>query len=383
MSTRPHFSKPVLRSSRVLRSVIVGCPMDDHRRQQFDWLPGSPWLKPDWRLRRARHLAETGGSFDPDIDDIQVERAVAEFRRVGRRHGARPRKRTTLQAVLSLAGKPESPLRWRLEALLLTDCPLSQIGAVLKLPERFISAYHAMVFDVRPRRRATDWLIRFAMGRPRFDTPPTMRMEYAWKFVACSGGTKMLDATVAITTGAPFPAWIQASFVNPPFDDARLRLSGKLAIGAMIATTREEWRALVNVRRQLRRIDPTYERGKPDERLQIMESQLATLVTYATLGLPTKPMVLTPKPRGGIKDDQPFETARPASGRRATGGGGVIRVAAPSTSNQTEGGCEEASRDEGQTTDPLAFLKVEIHDSWNSFDPTSPELTVETGRFSQ
>lgn len=363
----------------------------DHHRRQFDWLPGSPWLKPNWRLRRSRHLADTGGSFDPDIDDIQVERAVTEFRQAVRRERARPRKRTTLQEVLSLAGKPESPLRWRLEALLLTDCTFAEIGAALNLPERFISAYHAMVFDVRSRRRATDWLVRFAMGRPRPETPPSMRMEYVWKFVACDGGTKLLEATIAITTGTPFPAWIRASFTNPAFDDACLRLRGKLAIGAMIATTREEWRALVKVRRQLRRLDPTYERGKTDERLQIMESQLATLVIYATpgIGMPdvrpalTKPSVPKPKPRGGIKHDQPLERARPASRRRGTGEGGVIRVAAPSTSNQTESGHEEASRDESQATDPLAFLQVEIHDSWNSFDPTSSELTVETARFSR
>jgi len=341
------------------------------------------------------YLAENGGPFDPDLDDIHVKRAATEFRQAVRPTGARSRKCTQLHEVLSLAGNRESPVRWRLEALLLTDCPLSQIGAVLNLPESFVVAYHAMVFDVRRRRRATDWLVRFAMGRPRSDMPASSRMEYAWKFVACSGGTKLLDATIAITTGTPFPTWIQASFMNPAFDDARLRLSGKLAIGAMIATTREEWQALVFVRRQLRKLDPTYERGKTEERLHLMESQLVTLAKYAVpgIGMPavrpalTKPTVRKPKPPGGIKDDQPLEAARIA-GQSATGGG-VVRVAYPSTSNQTgsnreePGGRIEGGGIQGQEDDPLAFLQVEVQGSWNSFDTPTSVFTVGTGRSSK
>ena len=362
--------------------------MDDRRRQQLDWLPGSPWLKPDWRLRRARYLAETGGAFDDGIDDSQIERAVAEFRLVDRRNRARSRKLTTLQDVLNLASKPESPLRWRLEALLLTDCPLAQIGAVLNLSESFVRAYHALVFDVRTRRRATDWLIRYAMNRPRFDMPATARMEFAWKFAACSGGLNLLEATIAITTGAPFPSWVQASFTNPLYDDACLRLRGKLSIGAMIATTREEWRALVNVRRQLRRIDPSYERGRTDERLQVMESQLATLVAYSMpgrgqSGIGTAPT--NPRPRGGTKDDQPHETAGVASGRRVAAGRTIVRVTAPAGApDQAEAKVESPSRcgDEGQA-DPLAFLHVDVHESWNSFGSTSSEPQVEAGRSSR
>ncbi|MFO0802639.1 MAG: hypothetical protein U0791_05895 [Gemmataceae bacterium] len=360
--------------------------MDDRRRQQLDWLPGSPWLKPDWRLRRARYLVETGGAFDDGIDDSQIERAVAEFRHVDRRNRARSRKLKTLQEVLNLASKSGSPLRWKLEALLLTDCPLAQIGAVLNLSESFVSAYHTMVFHVRPRRRATDWLIRFAMGRPRPDAPASERMEYAWKLVALSGGVNLLQATIAITTGAPFPQRIRASFTDPEFDDACLRLRGKLAIGAMIATTREEWRALVLVRRQLRRLDSSYEREINDKHLQIMESQLATLLTHAAPGgekpAPTRsnPVKLEPRFRGGNKDDQPHATVGFPTGQRGTGDV-PIRATAPAVHFQAEGEAHRQHRDRNQGADPLAFIQVQVEeDLWSSFDTDATEGTVETGQ---
>ena len=78
--------------------------------------------------------------------------------------------------------------------------------------------------------------------------------EYALKVCSRSGGSKFLQVTIAIATGAPFPDWVRDHFTNPAFDDAILRIRGKLAIGAILARTREQWRALVALRRKQRRL---------------------------------------------------------------------------------------------------------------------------------
>src|SRR5262245_34324972 len=49
---------------------LLAMPLDP-----LDWLPGSPFLRPDWRWRRGRWLCGPGRRHDRRIDDAWVGRA--------------------------------------------------------------------------------------------------------------------------------------------------------------------------------------------------------------------------------------------------------------------------------------------------------------------
>jgi len=237
--------------------------------RHLDWLPGSPRIKPDWRLRRAEYLLATRSRVDWRVDDTLVKRAKSDIAKLLLRDSDAPGRRTTIQSVHELSRSSDSPLRWRPEAYLLTDLSFREIREILRLSPAFVSTYHNLAFDVRPRSKATDWLTCHAMSRAK-----RLDVEYVWKTIARAGGPKLLEVAVAITTGSPFPDWMSATFKNSKLDDAILRMRGKLLIGAMLARTREQWRALVVLRRKLRRLVPTSRGDKGDAKLQIMLSLL-------------------------------------------------------------------------------------------------------------
>ena len=242
--------------------------MDGNHRRHLDWMPGSPWLRPDWRLRRAGYLLDTAGRFDRRIDDALVRSARAKIAEgLAQAEGACSCL-SIVRAVYALSKLDHSTVRWRLEAYLLTHLSFDEIGATLGLSPEFVGMYHDLAYDVRPRTKATDWLTRFAMGRAA-----SPNFEHVLKVCARSGGPKLLEVTIAIATGKSFPDWVRTTFAHPAFDDAVLRMRGLLAMGAILARTREQWRALVALRRRLRRLLRVRD-DKREKRLNLMALQL-------------------------------------------------------------------------------------------------------------
>src|SRR5262245_29450449 len=119
----------------------------------LDWLPGSPFLKPDWRWRRARWLCASGRRRGGRIGDAWVGRAG----RVLGRNGGPGRADPAVAAAAALA-RTASPARDLLEAYLLTELPLDEAAARAGLSAAAAEAYHALFYCVRDRPAARDWL---------------------------------------------------------------------------------------------------------------------------------------------------------------------------------------------------------------------------------
>ena len=357
--------------------------MDGKHRRQLDWMPGSFWKKPDWRLRRAQYLLETAGRFDQRIDDVLIKRARIEIAK-GLAHDRKaPARLSAIQSVHALSRLDHSTMRWRLEAYLSTELAFDEIGAILGLSPAFVDLYHALAYDVRSRPKATDWIARFAMSRAA-----SPDFEYALKVCSRSGGPKILQVTIAIATGAPFPDWVRDSFTNPAFDDAVLRMRGKLTIGGMLARTREQWRALVVLRRRLRRAVPSTKGDKSEARLQVMLSLLTKVAPSGSALVenqplrepePVTPTTTTPgdprsPSRSALGEKAQFHPA-PVSvqGRRKSRGHQQQDDAA--AAHDPEGlhpEIVEFLKEDAEGTGSLAFMHIEIEETkWLSFDDGS------------
>ena len=143
--------------------------------RHLDWLPGSASFRPDWRLRRAEYLLATRSRFIQAIDDHLIKQARTDLAKKFRCNASAPARSTTIQSVHELSRTSDSPLRWRLEAYLLSDLSFREIGEILKLDSRFVTAYHNLAFDVRPRSKATDWLTCYPGFATRQSRPSSRR----------------------------------------------------------------------------------------------------------------------------------------------------------------------------------------------------------------
>jgi hypothetical protein len=349
-----------------------------------DWLLGSPRFRPDWRLRRAEYLLATRGRLNHLIDDQLIKQTRTHLAKMFRRNGNAKSSSTTIQSVHDLS-RSDSPRRWRLEAFLLTDLPYREISETLHLSPEFIAMYHDLAFEVRPRRRATDWLTCHAMSRGN-----RPNIEHAWKTIARAGGSMMLEVAIAITTGSPFPEWMQQTFRNPKLDDAILRMRGKLMIGAMVARTREQWRALVSLRRKLRRLVPTPKHDKGEARLQAMLTFLAGATSNAN-PLDENQPIRAPEPltfatmtpgdpssqiRSALRENVLFRPAAESVQCRRRSRG-HDQQAVDLASQDPEEVAHEFMTEGAEATGPLAFTHIEIDEAkWSAFDDESEAPTV-------
>src|SRR5262245_20661157 len=89
----------------------------------LEWLPGSPFLRPDWRWRRARWLCASGRRRDRRIDDRWVARAQRFLA-----HAGPGRADPAVEAAARLA-RTASPARDLLEAYLLTELDFDEAAS--------------------------------------------------------------------------------------------------------------------------------------------------------------------------------------------------------------------------------------------------------------
>jgi hypothetical protein len=143
-----------------------------------------------------------------------------------------------------------------------------------------LEAYHELHFRVRPHLAATDWVLARAVGTYWWKGFAGLPLGAVWKFIGYTAGTRALEVIIAITTDSPLPAWLRASFThNPPYEEARFRCLGKLAVAAMTTESEAEWRSLLQARKQFRRFDQQAA-GPRDEApglVPVMESFLGSI----------------------------------------------------------------------------------------------------------
>lgn len=357
--------------------------MDGNHRRQLEWMPESFFRKPDWRLRRAEYLLETGGRLDRRIDDVLVKSARTEIAKVLAQDRKTPARLSVIQSVHALSKLDHATMRWRLEAYLLTDLTFHEIGGVLGLSPAFVSMYHDLAFDVRSRPKATDWLARFAMSRA--SSPD---FEQVLKVCARAGGPKLLEATIAIATGASFPNWVQDSFANPAFDDAVLRMRGLLTIGVMLARTREQWRALVALRRKLRRLLRVRE-DTDEKRLMLMTLQMVKFAPDGRTSGAESPLLNQAR----ADDPEPCSWQAPAEAQSSTGTVAAKRREEVQADTSTGGNQVELHpeivefKEQSAKTGPLAFLHINLEEedekTWsadgNASEPQVATLSIHVG----
>jgi hypothetical protein len=230
----------------------------DHRPST--WLPDSPFRSPAWRWERAHWLYEHGGPTDNRIDDDWVARARDFLAARGRQAEAQPTPRQRahdahIQAALDLWEADPPAARRRVEAHLLTGAPLNDVARICTLPVDVVESYHDFFFDVRPRLRATDWIMLHAVGTYYLKGFAGLPVGALWKWAGYTAGPRVLEVVVALTTDVPLPDWFRDGLAGGAYAEARFRLLGKLTLGAMAADSPAEWDALVRAREQLRRLD--------------------------------------------------------------------------------------------------------------------------------
>jgi hypothetical protein len=253
----------------------------DHR--SITWLPDSPFRSPAWRWDRANWLYEHGGRADKRIDDDWVAGARDFLAAGGRQAEARPTPRRRaddphIQAALNLwRAEPPTP-RWQVEARLLTGAPLDEVAHLCELLVEVVETYHHLFFDVRPRLRATDWVMFHAVGTCYYQGFAGLPLGSVWKWAAYTAGPHALEVVMALTIDAPLPAWVHEGLAGDAYAEARFRLMGKLTLRAMAADSPAELDALVRLRDQLRRLDEQGlgAREEPTGMLRAMERFLRT-----------------------------------------------------------------------------------------------------------
>lgn len=221
------------------------------------WLPDSPWSSPAHRWLQGRWLHGAGKQVEPHLDE-GVRRVQMFLHSGGNAEAGADSERAdpVLTEAFKLYDDGPTTHKWRLEAYLLTDEPMEVVAERCLIRPDTAQVYHDTFFDVRAHRQAHDWLWTQAIRAGAWNG---FRVDYPgslWKGVAHTAGSLALEITIAVTTDIPFPEWVQRSFDrNPPYEEARLRLLGKLTVASLRAKTLAELAPLVDAREQLRALD--------------------------------------------------------------------------------------------------------------------------------
>lgn len=225
------------------------------------WRPYGPMHSPGWRWFRARWLFETKGRASPRYDDDEVRRARDYLRRracgnvtPGRRKPGRPD--PVIEAALALVADHDPHRRSVLEAYLLTEEPFDAIARRVDLAPEVVATYHAHFFAVRDYPAARDWLLLKAVGCGPWNEFAGPQPEGIWKYSGFSGGARLLELVIAVTTNQPFPAWVREAGGKDDVEiEKRLRLNLKTVIALMTSRSSAEPEKLLKVRNQLERLN--------------------------------------------------------------------------------------------------------------------------------
>jgi hypothetical protein len=180
------------------------------------WLPNSFFRVPSWRFARASWLQECGMPVSDAFDDEWVAIALRFITAKSRPSSPTPRLDSAITTAVETSRESDGTRRWQIEAFLLTSEPMENIADRVHLPVEVIHAYHQLYFDVRPHLHATDWIMTQAIGTWHLKGFAGLPIGALWKYFGFVGGPLAVEVTIALTTDAPFPAWVRESFTDRP-----------------------------------------------------------------------------------------------------------------------------------------------------------------------
>lgn len=163
---------------------------------------------------------------------------------------------------------------WFLEALLMTGEPLPLVAERCGLPIATVEAYGELFFDVRSRLHATDWLLIHAVRSAPFNNFAGADAGCLWRYFAWAGGIDILDAIMAATGDAPWPAWVtQSAGSDDPEVVERLKCKIKLTYELMIAQTHRDVASIIEMLERLRQFPDCAIAPSPEFRAQQQHEQ--------------------------------------------------------------------------------------------------------------
>lgn len=162
--------------------------------------PSSPMRPVDWRWKRAQWLRARAleKSFGPV--DRWTEQAL-RFRELFDSCHGDPAVLAERVPDLAVAHRiwlaQDQPVRWLLEARLLTDAPFAVIAERFAMTTAAVEAYEAWFYDVRRCLSARDYIAICAIGACPLRGIAPRQIDVLWKIFAYYGGPDVLDAAVA------------------------------------------------------------------------------------------------------------------------------------------------------------------------------------------
>lgn len=146
-----------------------------------------PWAQPDARWQKGCQIVERGGYTTRRRDGELVQRLVRCVRLLDRARTDKAVRRAALEfpdIFWALRLQQENSTRvLELKARVLAGQPDREIASLLGVPERTIATYLALFFDVRPRLKASSWIVHVAIGAPLGQPPSveTLLLLHAWR----------------------------------------------------------------------------------------------------------------------------------------------------------------------------------------------------------
>jgi hypothetical protein len=152
---------------------------------------------PSYSLDRALALIETGQEPVLTTDDYETGRIYEYLVRSKRCTTYRQQKMLDVRMHTVATGykvhKENGPLRWVLEAYLLTDLDFNEIGTRVGLVEDIVYWYERIFFRVRDRMAARDWIALKAIGKTVPPGATDHDLDIILKWLVFLGGRAVLE----------------------------------------------------------------------------------------------------------------------------------------------------------------------------------------------
>jgi hypothetical protein len=165
--------------------------------------PQSPVRFGDWRwLRAIEHV------FDPESENSDgwdewfaatVKCVNLKFRAHGELNGLRTDNRLRAIDEAYQISLLDNPVRWALEAWILTGASAKEIATKCGLGVDVVEAYEAVFFDVRSRLSSPSFIMNFVIGPRIYQTFTEVDVELVWRLLAFVYRWPILDDLIELS----------------------------------------------------------------------------------------------------------------------------------------------------------------------------------------
>jgi len=101
----------------------------------------------------------------------------------------------------------DAPLRWELEARILSGQTDHEISLSMGIPAMVASIYERSFFDVRSRLTAGDFVLFSVVGYRPLQGFADKDLRGLWAYFGYAAGPKMLELVMAVSLGRLLPQW--------------------------------------------------------------------------------------------------------------------------------------------------------------------------------